>query len=140
MICIKHTGEIVIDYLGMEELTEKYSALFLLSLPRLSGHLWGGLCLRTQSFYSLRPYRTNFIDLLDLLELQFKTFQNLTFQNQLQFKTFQKVYKAFQSYSSKPSRTNTQKRYPLYHRGLECKNRKSRDTRSNRQIWPWNTK
>ena len=66
MICIKHTGEIVIDYLGMEELTEKYSALFLLSLPRLSGHLWGGLCLRTQSFYSLRPYRTNFIDLLEL--------------------------------------------------------------------------
>ena len=23
--------------------------------------------------------------------------------------------------------------------GLECKNRKSRDTWSNRQIWPWNT-
>ena len=24
-------------------------------------------------------------------------------------------------------------------RGLECKSRKSRDTLSNRQIWPWNT-
>ena len=24
--------------------------------------------------------------------------------------------------------------------GLECKNRKSRDTWSNRQIWPWSTK
>ena len=25
-------------------------------------------------------------------------------------------------------------------RGLECKSRKSRDTLSNRQIWPWSTK
>ena len=25
-------------------------------------------------------------------------------------------------------------------RGLECKSRKSRNTWSNRQIWPWNTK
>ena len=25
-------------------------------------------------------------------------------------------------------------------RGLECKSRKSRDIRSNRQIWPWSTK
>ena len=25
------------------------------------------------------------------------------------------------------------------HRGLECKSRKSRNTWSNRQIWPWNT-
>ena len=29
----------------------------------------------------------------------------------------------------------------LFHRGgLECKSRKSRDTWSNRQIWPWSTK
>ena len=28
----------------------------------------------------------------------------------------------------------------LHHRGLECKNRMSRDTWSNRQIWPWSTK
>ena len=33
----------------------------------------------------------------------------------------------------------TQKRYPFHYRGLECKNRKSRNTWSNRQIWPWNT-
>ena len=26
---------------------------------------------------------------------------------------------------------------PFHHRGLECKSRKSRDTCSNRQIWPW---
>ena len=33
-----------------------------------------------------------------------------------------------------------QKRCPFHHRGLECKSRKSRNTWSNRQIWPWNTK
>ena len=38
------------------------------------------------------------------------------------------------------NRTNTQKRCPFHYRGLECKSRKSRDTWSNRQIWPWNTK
>ena len=36
-------------------------------------------------------------------------------------------------------RTNTQKRCPFRYRGLECKSRKSRNTWSNRQIWPWNT-
>ena len=36
--------------------------------------------------------------------------------------------------------TNTQKRYLFHYRGLECKSRKSRDTWSNRQIWPWITK
>ena len=29
---------------------------------------------------------------------------------------------------------------PFHHRGLECKSRKSRDTLSNQQIWPWSTK
>ena len=38
----------------------------------------------------------------------------------------------------RPFRTNTQKRCPFHYRGLEC-SRKSRNTRSNRQIWPWNT-
>ena len=36
-----------------------------------------------------------------------------------------------------PFRTNTQKRCPFHYRGLECKSRKSRNTWSNRQIWPW---
>ena len=27
---------------------------------------------------------------------------------------------------------------PIHYRGLECKSRKSRNTWSNRQIWPWN--
>ena len=30
--------------------------------------------------------------------------------------------------------------YPILHGRLECKCRKSRDTWSNRQVWPWNTK
>ena len=33
---------------------------------------------------------------------------------------------------------NTQKRCPFNYRRLECKSRKSRNTWSNRQIWPWN--
>ena len=36
--------------------------------------------------------------------------------------------------------TSTQKRCPFHYRGLECKSRKSGDTWSNRQVWPWNTK
>ena len=32
-----------------------------------------------------------------------------------------------------------QKRCPFYYRGMECKSRKSRNTWSNRQIWPWST-
>ena len=39
---------------------------------------------------------------------------------------------------TRPSRTNTQKRCPFHHRGLECKGRKSRNTWSYRQIWPCN--
>ena len=31
------------------------------------------------------------------------------------------------------------KRCPFHYRGLECKSRKSRNTLSNRQIWPWST-
>ena len=31
------------------------------------------------------------------------------------------------------------KRCPLHYNELECKSRKSRNTWSNRQIWPWNT-
>ena len=34
----------------------------------------------------------------------------------------------------------SKKRCPSHHRGLEGKSRKSRDTWSNRQVWPWSTK
>ena len=34
---------------------------------------------------------------------------------------------------------HTQKRCAFHYRGLECKSRKSRNTWSNRQIWPWST-
>ena len=37
------------------------------------------------------------------------------------------------------SRTNSKKRCPFHYRGLECKTRNSRNTWSNRQIWPWST-
>ena len=40
---------------------------------------------------------------------------------------------------TRPSRTNTRKRCPFHYRGLECKNKKSRDTWSNTQIRPWST-
>ena len=33
----------------------------------------------------------------------------------------------------------SKKRCPFHYRGLECKSRKSRNTWSNRQIWPWST-
>ena len=39
----------------------------------------------------------------------------------------------------RPFKTNTPKRCPLHYRGLECKSRKSRNARTNRQIWPWST-
>ena len=48
----------------------------------------------------------------------------------LKLKGSMKTYKTF--------RTNTQKRYSFRYRGLECKSKKSRNTWSNRQIWPWN--
>ena len=40
---------------------------------------------------------------------------------------------------TRSSRTDIQKWCPFYHKGLECKSRKSRNTWSNRQIWPWST-
>ena len=39
---------------------------------------------------------------------------------------------------TRPSGINTQKRCPFHDRGLECKHRKSRNTWSSGQIWPWN--
>ena len=39
------------------------------------------------------------------------------------------------------SRTNSKKKKgPFHHRGLEWKSQKSRNTWSNRQVWPWSTK
>ena len=50
------------------------------------------------------------------------------------------IWRSWSWRPTRPSRTNTQKRCPFHYRGLECKSRKSRDTWSNRQIWPWSTK
>ena len=41
---------------------------------------------------------------------------------------------------ARPYRTNTKRRYPFHHRGLESKSRKSRHTWRNKQVWPWSTK
>ena len=41
--------------------------------------------------------------------------------------------------AARPFKTNTPKRCTFHYRGLECKSRKSRNTWSNRQIWPWST-
>ena len=38
-----------------------------------------------------------------------------------------------------PLELTSKKRCPFHYRVLECKSRKSRNTWSNRQIWPWNT-
>ena len=37
-------------------------------------------------------------------------------------------------------RISTKKRYTFHYAGLECKSRKSTDSWSNRQVWPWSTK
>ena len=39
-----------------------------------------------------------------------------------------------------PKKKKKKKRCYIHHWGLECKSRKSRDTWSNRQDWPWRTK
>ena len=41
--------------------------------------------------------------------------------------------------STRPFRTNTQKRCPFHYRGLECKSRKSRNIWSSRKVRPWST-
>ena len=41
--------------------------------------------------------------------------------------------------SRRLSRTNTPKGGPFHYRRLECKSRKSRNTWSDRQLWPWST-
>ena len=41
---------------------------------------------------------------------------------------------------TRPFKTNTCQKCPFIYRGLECKSGKSRNTWSNRQIWPWSTK
>ena len=47
--------------------------------------------------------------------------------------------KTTMKYHLTPVRTNTPKKSPFHYRGLECKSKKSRNTWTNRQMWPWNT-
>ena len=55
------------------------------------------------------------------------------------FKNFSRFHRIVLWRPTRPPRTNTQQRYPFHYRGLEFKSRKSRNTWSNRQIWPWST-
>ena len=55
----------------------------------------------------------------------------------LKLNSFIKTYKTF---TQELTRTNTQKRYYFHYRGLQCRSRRSRDTWSKRQIWPWSSK
>ena len=71
----------------------------------------------------------------------------LSFKSTFSLSSFTFIKRLFSSSSlfatlwrpSRPFRTNTQKRCPFHYRGLEWKSRKSRNTWSNRQIWPWST-
>ena len=49
------------------------------------------------------------------------------------------VWRPIRPFKTKKKKEKKKKRYPFHYRGLECKSRKSRNTWSNRQIWPWNT-
>ena len=48
-------------------------------------------------------------------------------------------YEDLQDLRELTPKTNNE-RCHFHHRGLECKIRKSRDTWSKRQVWPWSTK
>ena len=90
-------------------------------------------------------------DLQDLLELTPKKDVlfiigdwNAKVESYVKFKNKIKLKKNFflikkNKIKLKKKKTNTQKRCPFHYRGLECKSRKSRNTWSNRQIWPCST-
>ena len=52
----------------------------------------------------------------------------------------QEYWSGWPLHSPRPYRTSIKKRCPFHQRGMECKSRRSRDTWSNRQVWPWSTK
>ena len=51
----------------------------------------------------------------------------------------EQCYKHLQDLLELTPKKRGKKSCPLHHRGLEYKSRKSRDTWSNRQVWPWST-
>ena len=58
----------------------------------------------------------------------FKSMTQPQLQKKLKLTGFMKSYKS--------SRTNTKKRCPFHHRVLECKSRRSRDTKNNKEFGP----
>ena len=51
----------------------------------------------------------------------------------------EQFYEDLQDLLELTPKKKTKKKCPFHDRGLECKNRKPRDSWSNRQIWPWST-
>ena len=52
----------------------------------------------------------------------------------------EQIYKDLQDLLELTSKKKKKKkRFPFHHRELERKSKKSRDTWSNRQLWPWST-
>ena len=66
-------------------------------------------------------------------------FWMLSFKPMFSLSSFTFIKRRFISSSLSAIRTNIKKRYPFHYRGLECKSRKSKNTWSNRQGWPWST-
>ena len=52
----------------------------------------------------------------------------------------EQFYEDLQNLLELTPKKKKKKRCPFPHRGLECKSRKSRDTSSNKKVWPWSTK
>ena len=52
----------------------------------------------------------------------------------------EQIYEDLQDLLELTSKNKQTKRCPFQHRELAYKSRKSRDTWSNRQVWPWSTK
>ena len=96
----------------------------------------------------LSLYQNLFVDCSSGFFYNFLPFTNFFFDTGKILLSQSKLYRVFWSRlftftswrPTRPSRINTEKRCPFHHRGPEYKSRKSRDTRSNRQVWPWSTK
>ena len=67
---------------------------------------------------------------------QFFTSGGQILEFQLQHQCFQWIFRTDWR-PTRPAGTNTPKWYPFHHRRHKCKSRKSRDTWSERKLWPW---
>ena len=73
------------------------------------------------------------------VRIQGKPFNIMVIQAYAQLVMLRKLKLNGSMKTTRSFRTNTPKKCPFHYRGLECKSRKSRNTWSNRQIWPRST-